>query len=308
MPAAAQAAFARLSGGGSLARNSGDRPRRQGGDLAHLAGEDGLEGRLETAMGLLQRRHAAGDHVILREYLLHGAGLLARELSIDIGYEQFVTEFGHGGVVVPWDRGSRPWHLAALARRQPKRSARLALARISRAAIVSGEESSTRPASSKIEAFAIDEEKGAALLRRQIRPRKLAVSASTVVLFALEKADDSKLIIAGFGPTHRVGVVAQLMQPQPIDLGEGTAIERRAALIPVLLGEHAAERARRAAPAARARSPTSTSAKRLSRGSMVMRPCRMDVCPHSACTEYFLAAWVCWPKLRGASLPRESIG
>ena len=46
-------------------------------------------------MGLFERIDAAGDHVVLLKHLVDGAGLLAYELSVDIGYEQFVTELGH---------------------------------------------------------------------------------------------------------------------------------------------------------------------------------------------------------------------
>ncbi len=62
-----------------------------------FAGEDRLEGRFEPAMRVLQRVDAAGDDIVLLEHLLHRACLFARELPVDIGYEQFVAEFGHDG-------------------------------------------------------------------------------------------------------------------------------------------------------------------------------------------------------------------
>src|SRR5687767_14225524 len=40
---------------------------------------------------------APGDDIVLLEHLLNRAGLFARKLPVDIGYEQFVTEFGHVG-------------------------------------------------------------------------------------------------------------------------------------------------------------------------------------------------------------------
>jgi hypothetical protein len=38
-------------------------------------------------------------------------------------------------------------------------------------------------------------------------------------------------------------VIAKLVQPVAIDLGEGPAVERRSALVAMLLGQHAGERA-----------------------------------------------------------------
>ncbi len=52
-----------------------------------------------------------------------------------------------------------------------------------------------------------------------------------------------KARIVGLGLRKRIGMVAQLGEPEPIDLGEGPAIERRAALITMLLGEHELQRA-----------------------------------------------------------------
>src|SRR4029450_540256 len=40
----------------------------------------------------------------------------------------------------------------------------------------------------------------------------------------------------------RAGVLAALLEPEPVDLSEGPAIERGAALIAMLFGEHAPER------------------------------------------------------------------
>jgi len=45
----------------------------------------------------VQRIDAAGDDVVLCEHLLHRASLFACQLSVDIGNEQFVAEFGHDG-------------------------------------------------------------------------------------------------------------------------------------------------------------------------------------------------------------------
>ena len=49
--------------------------------------------------------------------------------------------------------------------------------------------------------------------------------------------------LARFRLAERIGVIAQLMQPQSVDLGERPAIERGAALIAVMLGKHAHKRA-----------------------------------------------------------------
>ncbi len=49
--------------------------------------------------------------------------------------------------------------------------------------------------------------------------------------------------IVGLGLTHRIGMATQLVEPELIDLGEGPAIERGAALIAVLLDQHALQRA-----------------------------------------------------------------
>jgi hypothetical protein len=62
-----------------------------------FAGEDRLEGRLETAMRVLQRLDAPGDDVVLLAHLVHRERLFARELSVDIGHQQLVAEFGHDG-------------------------------------------------------------------------------------------------------------------------------------------------------------------------------------------------------------------
>src|SRR6476620_6140047 len=61
-------------------------------------------------MRVLQRLDAAGNHIVMLEHLVDGARLLAHELAVDIGHEQFVTELGHGGIPVPLpDRESRWW-------------------------------------------------------------------------------------------------------------------------------------------------------------------------------------------------------
>ena len=60
-----------------------------------FAGEDGFESGFEPAMRVLQSSDALGDDVVLLEHLLDGLRLLARELPIDIGDQQFVAEFGH---------------------------------------------------------------------------------------------------------------------------------------------------------------------------------------------------------------------
>jgi hypothetical protein len=59
-----------------------------------LAREDGFEGRFKPAMRVFQRRDALGDDVVLLQHLLDSLRLLARELPIDIGHQQFVAEFG----------------------------------------------------------------------------------------------------------------------------------------------------------------------------------------------------------------------
>jgi len=76
------------------ARSLRYRPRR---GIGLFSGEDRLEGRLEPAMGVLQRIDAPGDDIVLLEHLLNRARLFACELPVDIGHEQFVAEFGHDG-------------------------------------------------------------------------------------------------------------------------------------------------------------------------------------------------------------------
>ena len=70
-------------------------------------------------------------------------------------------------------------------------------------------------------------------------------------------------------------MVAQLGEPQLIDLGEGPAIERGPPLIAMLLGQHALQRAANSAVPS-LRPPTRRSAKRFSRGSMAIRPGRIE--------------------------------
>ncbi len=60
-------------------------------------------------------------------------------------------------------------------------------------------------------------------------------------LLSAEQCGEARIV--GLGLTHRVGVIAQLAQPFAIDLGEGPAVERGAALIAMLLDQHAVERA-----------------------------------------------------------------
>src|SRR5512144_14192 len=102
-------------------------------------------------MRVLQRLDALGNHIVMLEHLVDGARLLAHELAVDIGDEQFVTELGHGGV--PVASGGERDSMVALAfvgagEPELKRSARLALARIRRALIVSASASRTLAAAS----------------------------------------------------------------------------------------------------------------------------------------------------------------
>ncbi len=69
--------------------------RGLGRGIRLFAGEDRLEGRFEPAMRVFQRVDAPGDDIVLLEHLLDRLRLLARELSVDIGHQQFVAEFGH---------------------------------------------------------------------------------------------------------------------------------------------------------------------------------------------------------------------
>jgi hypothetical protein len=49
-------------------------------------------------MRILECIDPPGNHVVLLEHPLDGAGLLALELAIDIGHQQFVAELGHESV------------------------------------------------------------------------------------------------------------------------------------------------------------------------------------------------------------------
>jgi hypothetical protein len=110
--------------------------------------------------------------------------------------------------------------------RELSRSARVALMRTSRIDMV--------------EPLAVDEEQGQALLRRQVaeEARRQVVDLRTC-LFAEEKLEAR---VVSLRLAHGIGMAAQLGQPMPIELGEGPAIERRAPLVAVLLGEHALKR------------------------------------------------------------------
>jgi hypothetical protein len=91
-----------------------------------------------------------------------------------------------------------------------------------------------------VEAFAIDEKKGAALLGRQVaeeaRGQSIELRSFRVAAETLEAR------VARLHLTHGIGVVAELMQPETIDLAEGPSIERRAPLIAMLLVKHALQR------------------------------------------------------------------
>ncbi len=130
--------------------------------------------------------------------------------------------------------------VAGVCAAEPRRSARLALVRIRRAAIVSGLEFEHVASGFVVEAFAIDEQKGAALLWRQM-PEE-AGGESIVFDFPVLGEQPVKTRLARFRLAERIGVIAQLMQPQLVDLGERPAIERGAPLIAVLLSKHADER------------------------------------------------------------------
>ena len=79
-------------------------------------------------------------------------------------------------------------------------------------------------------------------------PRKSAVSGSTLVCSALVK-QKLEILRARLCLTERLRLIAMLVEPQRIDLGERPAIERRPALIAMMLVEHAEERAAKQRPA-----------------------------------------------------------
>src|SRR6185437_11085200 len=87
-----------------------------------------------------------------------------------------------------------------------------------------------------VEALGIDQQQGEALLRRQVAQeagREVIEGPAVLVAEELREAG-----IVGLGLAHRIGMAAQLGEPELIDLGEGPAIERGPALIAVLLGKH----------------------------------------------------------------------
>ena len=96
------------------------------------------------------------------------------------------------------------------------------------------------PSGFVVEAFAIDEQKRAALLWRQM-PEE-ARGKSIVFCFSVLAEQPIEARLARFRLTEGIGVIAQLMQPQLVDLGERPAIERGPALIAMLLGKHSEKR------------------------------------------------------------------
>src|SRR4029077_17274262 len=92
-----------------------------------------------------------------------------------------------------------------------------------------------------VEALAIDEEQRASLLRRQLSEKRRGESIE--IGAAIRGKEPVEVLFARFRLAQRVGVIAQLGEQQPIDLGEGPAIERGAALIAVMIGKHAQKRA-----------------------------------------------------------------
>lgn len=87
-----------------------------------------------------------------------------------------------------------------------------------------------------VETLAIDEKQRAALLRRQ-----LAKEVGRHVVDELVGIKERLEARFDLGLAHRLGMIAKLLQPEPVNLGEGPSVERRATLIAILLGEHALE-------------------------------------------------------------------
>src|SRR5512144_3080068 len=96
-----------------------------------------------------------------------------------------------------------------------------------------------------IEPLAINEQQRAPLLRRQLskKGRGEGIEIGAAILAAILRKQPVEILLARFRLAQRVGVIAELCEPQPVDLGEGKAVERGAALIAVVLGEHAQKRA-----------------------------------------------------------------
>ena len=92
-----------------------------------------------------------------------------------------------------------------------------------------------------IEAFTADKQQGQPLLRRQATEKADGERVDRLSILAAEETRKARIVDLGL--PHRVGVIAQLVEPKPVDLGEGPTIKRGAALIAVLLSEHALQRA-----------------------------------------------------------------
>jgi hypothetical protein len=90
-----------------------------------------------------------------------------------------------------------------------------------------------------VEPFAIDEQQGQALLWRQSTEE---ARRHRVDLLALLAEQAREACIFDLRLAHGIDVVAQLAEPMPINLAKGPDIERHAALIAMLLGQHALKR------------------------------------------------------------------
>ena len=92
-----------------------------------------------------------------------------------------------------------------------------------------------------VEALGIDQQQGEALLRRQVAQEAGREVIEGLAILLAEELREARIV--GLGLTHRIGMAAQLGEPELVDLGEGPAIERGPALITVLLGKHELQRA-----------------------------------------------------------------
>src|SRR5262245_25281704 len=87
-----------------------------------------------------------------------------------------------------------------------------------------------------IEALAEHKQQRQALRRRKVLEKCRSGGVEPMAPRRAEERGEAR--IARF----RAGVLASLLEPEPVDLGEGPAVERGAALIAMLFGEHAPER------------------------------------------------------------------
>ena len=188
---------------------------------------------------------------------------------------------------------------------EPRRSAKLALARIRRASNGIGVRVEHAAGILVVEALAIDEEQRAPLLRRQV-PEKIRGERVEIGFLVLRK-EPLEILFTRLRLTQRIGVMREARSARagksrrrPSDRAESRA-DSGADLLSMR------RRARRSRALPSFFSPTSTSAKRLSLGSMAM-----SVMPHELVIDVCLHALIprrlgeCWRFSRGGASPHAN--